>query len=442
MTLLRHLLCTTLAIGVASAASAEPDPRRFEGTELNMLYFEISFVPGLKQLLPEFEEMTGIKVNIETLSEAAAVQKAQVESATRTGAYDVVGMQSGNLPLYAQNGWLTPVAKFAGNADISIPDQLALDDFIPSTLQAMSYDGEQYCLPFFAATTILYYQIDKFRDAGIETPPTTYEELIDVSAKVHSADIPAIALRGAPPGTGNIWIFNSFFYGAGASYFADFPNDMTPTVNSPEAVTALETFVTLKNNYAPEGSVSFTYDDVVTAMQQGKVVMAIDGAPLAGRILDPSQSRVSDNLGFAVLPGGAAGPKPAFAAHGLCVTGASQNAAAAYMFIEWATSSETMKKVAKNSQYLATPRNSIWEDAEFREKYDYDFGGGSFLSTYQQSLAEAPPAYYPPFAAWSLVNNRIGQAVQSAEIGEATPQEALDQANEDITKLLKEEGLL
>lgn len=49
---------------------------------------------------------------------------------------------------------------------------------------------------------------------------------------------------------------------------------------------------------------NFTFDDVVTGMQQGNVVMAIDGAPLAGRILDPEQSKVAGNLGFAVVPGG------------------------------------------------------------------------------------------------------------------------------------------
>ena len=59
-------------------------------------------------------------------------------------------------------------------------------------------------------------------------------------------------------------------------------------------------------------------------MQQGTVVMVMEGAPLAGRILDPEESKVSGNLGFAVVPGGAAGPKPSFAAHGICVTADSR----------------------------------------------------------------------------------------------------------------------
>lgn len=427
---------------IAGASAQERDMRQFAGTTLDVFYAEISFIPGLKQLLPEFEEMTGITVNIETQSEGAARQKAQVEAATGSGAFDIVGIQSGNLPLYAQAGWLKPVGDYFDDPALADPAELDLEDFIPSTLQSMAFDGTQYCLPFFAATVILYYQIDKLKEAGVE-PPTTFDELLEVAKAVNSPEMPAIALRGAPPSTaGNIWIYNLFLYGEGGKYFANFPDDMTPTVASPEAEKALEIFTTLKRDYAPQGSVNFVFDDVVTAMQQGNVVMAIDGAPLAGRILDPEQSRVAGNLGFAVVPGGPAGPKPSFAGHGLCIAAASDAPEAAYMFLEWATSSETMVKISQNSSYLATPRNSVWENDAFKEKYNFDFGGGSFLDAYQQSLDVAPPDYYPPFAAWGLVSDRMGQAVQAAEIGQQTPKEALAGAEAEIRDLLEDEGYI
>ncbi len=439
---LRSALITTTALALMASSAIAQDKRKFEGTEINVLYHGASFLPGLAELVPEFEAETGIKVNIETLSEAAALQKAQLELATGSGAFDIVGVQSGNMPLYAANGWIKPVADFVGT-DVSDPAQLNIDDFIPSTLTGMAVDGKQQCLPFFAATVMLYYQIDKFKDAGVEMPPTSFDDFVKAAAAVHSDSLPALALRGSPASSaGNIWAFNLFFYGHGAEYFKDFPNDYTPTVNSPEAVQALETFVNLKQNYAPEGAVSFVFDDVVTSMQQGTVAMVIDGAPLAGRILDPEQSKVSGNLGFAVVPGGVAGPEPSFASHGLCVAGNSDAPEAAYMFLEWATSADTMVKVSQNSNYLATTRNAVWEHPDFVGKYNFDFGGGEFLKVYQASLNEAPADYYPPFPGWGLVGERMGQAVQEAEIGQKTPQQALDDANEDIAKILKNEGYL
>lgn len=101
MTRIGSLIGATIlaTAGIAGTAQAQDfDLRQFEGTTLDLLYAEISFIPGLKELLPEFEELTGIHVNIETLSEAAARQKAQIESASGSGAFDIVGIQAAIFP--------------------------------------------------------------------------------------------------------------------------------------------------------------------------------------------------------------------------------------------------------------------------------------------------------------------------------------------------------
>ena len=381
--ILALLLCAALVIPVMSQSDDKP----YEGTSLNFLYIAGGFTNGLKDLEPEFEELTGISVEFELLDEEGSVRKAQLELASGAGNYDVVGIQSGNIPLYAENGWVTPVETFWGT-DASDPELLDHGDLIASTMNAMAWDGVQQCLPHFAATIIMYYQIDIFEAAGIESPPTTYDELLEIAPLLHTDEAPLIALRGNPPAAhGNIWHFNSFFHGEGAKFFVDFPNDLTPTVNSPEAIRALTNFVTLKNNYGPEGVAAYQYPDVVRSMQQGTVVVVMEGAPLAGRILDPEESKVSGNLGFAVVPGGAAGPKPSFAAHGICVTADSEHQEAAYAFLEWAMSFDTMKKIALAQPHIAVTRDSLWEDSDFIAKYDYDFGGGSFLKAFQDSLA-------------------------------------------------------
>ena len=407
------ILCTVLVTNVMG----QSDERPFDGTTLNFLYFPISFVAGLEAMLPEFEEQTGIQVEFELLDEQGSVQKTQLELASGSGNYDVVGIQSGNMPLYGENGWVTPIEEFY-DSDLSDAEILDIDDYVGSTMEALKFGGVQHCLPFFAATTILYYQLDIYEAAGIEGPPTTYDEMIEIAAKIHTDEVPAIALRGNPPAAaGNIWSFNTFFYGEGARYFADFPDDLTPTVNSEAAIRALTNFVTLKNNYGSEGVAAYVFNDIVTAIQQGNVAMVIDGAPLAGRILDPEQSKVVGNLGFAVTPGGAAGPKAAFAAHGLCIVADSPNQEAAYTFLEWAMSLDTMKRNALATSHLAVTRNKLWEDEEFIAKYDFDYGGGSFIKAYQDSLAAAVPDYFPPFAAWELVSQIMGKAVQEAETG-------------------------
>ena len=45
----------------------------------------------------------------------------------------------------------------------------------------------------------MYYQIDIFEAAGIESPPTTYDELLEIAPLLHTDEVPLIALRGNPP---------------------------------------------------------------------------------------------------------------------------------------------------------------------------------------------------------------------------------------------------
>ena len=430
----QRLLVTTLAmLGVVLAPAATAQ------TTLNLLYFDLPYLRGLQELLPEFTAQTGIDVQFEMLSETAAYQKIQVELAANSDNYDIIGTQSSFLPLFVQNQWLTPVDTYFGTS-ASDPSVLDIDDFVTSTLLAMSSDDTQYCLPFFAATIILYYRLDIFEQHGIESPPATFDELLEVAEKVHTPEVPAIALRGLPTVAGNIWHWNLFLYGEGGRYFESFPDDLTPMIDSEESIRAATIFTTLKRNFSPEGAANYSFDDVVIAMQQGRVAMVIEGAPLAGRIVHPEQSLVVGKVGFAVVPGGPAGRYPAFASHGLCIPATAKNPEAAYRFLEWATSADVINRVALNTTHLAVTRNTVWQDADFIDKYDFDFGGGSFLQAFQESLRLAPPDYYPPFPGWPRVGERVGQALQQVEVGRANPRDALTAAARDVRDILLDLG--
>ncbi|RWK41839.1 MAG: extracellular solute-binding protein, partial [Mesorhizobium sp.] len=77
----------------------------------------------------------------------------------------------------------------------------------------------------------------------------------------------------------NIWFWGQVLYGFGGKYFANEPADLTPTVNSPAAVGALKWYTDVMTNFTVPGSTSATFDDVVIAMQQGRIAMTVEGAP-------------------------------------------------------------------------------------------------------------------------------------------------------------------
>ena len=170
--------------------------------------------------------------------------------------------------------------------------------------------------------------------------------------------------------------------------------------------------------------------------------MAIEGAPLVGRILDPKLSKVVGKLGFAVPPAGPDGLFPPFTAQGYGINGASRHKEAAFAFLAWATDAATMKDVALSSTFLAVTRNSVWNDPDFRKKYDFDYGHGTFVDAYRATLKVAPAWYRPAFRDYRSVADRVGLALQEAVVGQRSSKDALDAAQADVVKIMQHGGYL
>ncbi|MBL1118400.1 extracellular solute-binding protein [Streptomyces sp. 110] len=61
---------------------------------------------------------------------------------------------------------------------------------------ANAYDGKVYQLPYAAQATLVYYNKKEFAAAGIDTPPRTYAELLDASAKLKKRGINPFVVGG------------------------------------------------------------------------------------------------------------------------------------------------------------------------------------------------------------------------------------------------------
>lgn len=59
-----------------------------------------------------------------------------------------------------------------------------LDDFYENSLEASMVDGEIYTLPMYMSPFILYYNTDILQKAGVESVPTTYDELLAACEKI------------------------------------------------------------------------------------------------------------------------------------------------------------------------------------------------------------------------------------------------------------------
>lgn len=429
------LAAVTLAIGCAGPGRAQD--QRFKGVTLHVLSSQQAWEVETRKRAGQFEAMTGAKVEFDLYNLDQAIQKVAVELSAGSPAYDVLFVEASDVNRFAPSGRLEPL-----DAYIAADQDYDLGDFLPAFIHANIIGGKLYAIPYFAATQILYYRGDLLKQAGFDGPPKTFEEFIAMCGKLQTAERPCTALRGKPGTSENIWYWTQIFYGYGGRFVKDFPKDMTPTVNSPAAVQALDVYKTLLTKYSIPGSVSAGFDEVVVAMQQGNIAMTVEGAPLAGRILDPALSKVAGKLGFAVPPGGPNGVFAPFSSQAWGINAASRNKEAAAAFLLWATGKRVMQDIAANSSYVSVTRDSVWQDPAFKKAHGYDYGYGSFTQAYFDTLKAADQQYRLPFRDSRPLTDRVGIALQEAVVGRRTPQAALDAAEKDITTLLQRDGEL
>ncbi len=415
----------------AAAAPAAPSAQSLSGTTINVLAPRITFTDATQSQIALFEEATGIKAVFDIFAEREAQQKTAVELAAGSSAYDVIWTGGNGVPQKASAGWLEPLASYIEREDA---DELNLDDFLGPLLEAGRWDGELYGLPVFLGTQLFYYRTDI-----VDTPPQDFDSLMAAAQEHHNNPVPAFAIRGGRGADSALWPFPIFMLGFGGQWFRDFPNDMRPTLDSPEVIQAAEYWVELLGNYGIPNVASAHFDEVLLAVSQGQAAMSIEGAPLAARLFDPEQSSVADKLGMTMVPSGPAGRFPPFSPHhwGIPVTSTKKDAA--WEFIKWALSEETQLQGALATNHIAVSRNSVWENPEFRAKYNYG-GGETFVELFQQSALEASILYRPAIPEWPQLGDRLSVALNEALTGQKAAEQAMLDAQADLYNLFRDAG--
>lgn len=150
---------------------------------------------------------------------------------------EVMMASRAELVRFAAEGLIVPITQYVEEAGID------LDAYYPSEIATMWWDGELYSLPMPTAggeTSLYVYNKTMFEEAGLdpENPPTTWQELWEVSAVLNKrADDGSIELMAIDIGTGGVSFLAWLYTNNGKLYSDDL---RTVTINSPEGVETLQ----------------------------------------------------------------------------------------------------------------------------------------------------------------------------------------------------------
>ena len=416
-----------VAFVAALAVGAPSAPAFAQSEEVNVILFGMPYTRGLQQLADDFETETGIKANIDVIGQDVFENRITLTFTGATGDIDVVHTPVIQVQRWVAANWLKPITSEVDAMPVK-------DDILSGPLDAYLINGERWAVPFMAATGLMTYREDLMDAAGLEVPET-WEDMLEVAAAIHNDETAAIALRAVPGQGFNMFIFPMIMRAYGGKFFEDYTGgDLTPAINSPETLEALNIYIKLLNEYAPQGAGNFNYSEVNAAAQNGQIVFAVEGTGVVSQIVDPGKSKFAEVTGLALPPGGPAGRSPAIAVHGLGIPASASNPEGAAKFIEWAVSTDTVTKIALAEPFPDFTTGTVADNDEVISKYSDVHP--DFLRLRVEALNLAIGHYRPLIPEWPELGAAIGENINAAVNGLMSPEEALAAAEQEMADIL------
>ncbi|HJQ23538.1 MAG TPA: ABC transporter substrate-binding protein [Blastocatellia bacterium] len=383
---------------------------------------------ALKQAAREYEARTGTRVTIAEFPYDDLFAKEQVDLNAQTGAYDVVMLDDPWFPRFAEPGWLTPLAPLYQARNQSGPDA----DFVATSLALCKHpyeSGQLYALPYVGNSQLFFYRKDLFEKYNLKEPQTwddvlTAAKMIDERERTGAPDgsrVHGYVMRAAR-GNSVVADFLPIFWAFGAEMFDE---GGKPAVNSPQGINALKFMLEL-GKYAPPGYASFNATEVSAHLLQGTAAMSINWPAWISAFGDPTKSKVIGKMAFTTLPGAQGAGRAEIGNWLVAIPKGSRNQEAAFDFITWATAAEQMKKSALAGN--PPTRRSVFNDAELVTKFPS-------YPAQLKSLESSKPRPRTPL--WNEIENTFGIYLSRANSGELTAEEAMNQANAEISRIVE-----
>ncbi len=429
--LLSIALTLVLSAGAtnASAWSLEEAAKPYAGTELEVVFLLRPGYEAAEKMLPEFEKITGIKVNIIKQPYENALGE-QVRDFVADGDFDIALIDLVWIGSFAENGWIVPIDKFTKNPKLKDPD-LDLDDFFPLVLNAFgSWDGKVYGLPFDNYSGLMFYNKCMLKEAGFDGPPETWAELKDVyGPKLTKNGKYAYALQSKRNETQSCDSFARVLWPFGGSFL---DKDFKSNLLSKESQDGLKFRQDLMK-YMPPGIVSYDHAETINGLAQGDVAIITEWSAFYSTLTNPETSKIVDCIAVAPEPKGPAGRKPALGGFSLAVASQAdeKEQAAAWLFIQWVTSKANAKTYLELGGVPA--RKSVYNQPGVADKF-------GFVKSLVKSWQEGVPEFRPRFAEWPQMTEIIQEWGTKIMLGEVTTEQGAKEIGTRVETLLKNAG--
>ncbi len=424
--ILSLLFATVLLLSfVLSGCGGNSDEDTTSQNTINILMEDVPDTQCVIDNIADFEEATGITVNIESVNYSSMHEKILTQMLSSTNAYDIIVVDCYWVGEFVAAGWIEPLDSMIESSgfDTSV--------YIDSMMNMVGQvDGTTYMLPFYNYMLALIYRTDIWSDPELaegyknETGKDLaawdsledYVEACKYITSVKGDEMAGAVMQGLRPDPIAMEWCNYLFSCGGDFYDAS----GNITINSPEAVKALELYVDNMTNAAPAGSPGYGFDEAFNVMAQGGAASYVTYNWMLPKLENSAESNVAGLCDVAQIPGGVS----LNAGWGWAIPHNAANKELSWKFLEWVESFDVCKARALSGG--SPTRSDVMSDADVLAACPYLDTVKSIMETSKMIpiMEDAP----------QLIEV-LGRELSEAVTGAKTAQEALDTVAEEMASM-------
>lgn len=459
-------LCAAALAGLTTASLVSACGGQSGGTVINY-YTPANEMATFTAVAKRCNEQLGGRFTIKQISLPKGADDQRLQLARRLtgndGSLDVMALDVVWTAEFAEAGWALPLSDDpAGEAEAD-----ARANTLPGPLKTAEWQDRLYAAPITTNTQLLWYRADL-----MESPPETWDAMVDEATRLHDAGKPSWIALQAKQYEGLVVWFNTLLVSAGGQVLSDDGKTVTLT-DTPEhraaTVKALQIIKAVAT--APGADPSITQTDEGTArlaLEQGNAALEVNwpfvlpsmlenavkgGVPylpldqradLAGSIDDLGTFKPTDEqfdsaydaskevFGFANYPGVVPGEQARVTIGGLnlAVGKNTRHRAEAFEAIRCLRNVENQRYTSVEGG-LPAVRASLYDDREFQKKYPQ-------YAIIREQLTNA--AVRPATPVYQAVSTRISATL--APITAIDPEATADELADQVQKAIDGKGLI
>jgi multiple sugar transport system substrate-binding protein len=352
----------------------------------------------------------GVKVDVQVLPWTNRDDKLTTALAGNKGP-DVCYINEDQIAQHVEAGTMTPLDDYITAEERS--------DYLQNALTSATYKGKLYTAPILLTSTTIVYNTKLFKDAGVDTYPTTWDELLQVAPKFKEKGLFATSYSGALDQSLNLSYYPHLWQADGNVL----NDDGTAAFNSAQGLEAL-TFVT---KLFSEG---FTdKNEAITRPAQGQSGLDLSKAATGLTIDNSGAQLLAKEWGPGILKIGAPLKNKkqisygTVAGFGLFSSQKSKDASVAW--IRYLTSPAVAKGIIQPGSYFPT-----------KKSIGALYGGDPVLSEFEKILPMMRGGQLHPKA--RQVISTLAPEIQAAFLGKKSSQQALSDGEKAVNTLIKQ----